>query len=60
VYQSTIELSPLQRVYSGRPAAEALVEETERLRAQRVFIISSNTLANKTEEVAHLQRALGE
>jgi len=60
VYQATIELSPLQRVYSGRPAAEALVEETERLRAQRVFIISSNTLANTTEEVAHLQRALGE
>ncbi len=59
MYQSTIELSPLQRVYSGRPAAEALVEETERLRAERVFIISSNTLANKTEEVAHLQRALG-
>jgi alcohol dehydrogenase class IV len=59
VYQSTIELSPLQRVYSGRPAAQALVEETERLRAQRVFIVSSNTLANKTEEVAHLQRALG-
>jgi alcohol dehydrogenase class IV len=59
VYQSTIELSPLQRVYSGRPAAEALVEETERLRAQRVFIISSNTLANKTGEVAQLQRALG-
>ncbi len=59
MYQSTIELSPLQRVYSGRPAAQALVEETERLRAQRVFIVSSNTLANKTEEVAHLQRALG-
>jgi alcohol dehydrogenase class IV len=59
VYQSTIELSPLQRVYSGRPAAEALLEETERLRAQRVFIISSNTLANKTDEVARLQRALG-
>jgi alcohol dehydrogenase class IV len=59
VYQSTIELSPLQRVYSGRPAAQALLEETERLRAQRVFIVSSNTLSNKTEEVAHLQRALG-
>jgi maleylacetate reductase len=59
VYQSTIELSPLQRVYSGRPAAEALLEETERLRAKRVFIVSSNTLANKTEEVLHLRRALG-
>jgi alcohol dehydrogenase class IV len=59
MYQSTIELSPLQRVYSGRPAAQALLEESERLRAQRVFIVSSNSLANKTDEVAHLQRALG-
>ena len=59
MYQSTIELSPMQRVYSGRRAADALVEEAERLRAERVFVISSNTLANKTEELAHLRRALG-
>jgi maleylacetate reductase len=59
VYQSTIELSPMQRVYSGRPAAEALAEEAERQGAKRVFIISSNTLANKTDELAHLKRALG-
>ena len=59
MYQSTIELSPMQRVYSGRRAAEALVEEAERLRAERVFVISSNTLANKTEEISYLQRALG-
>jgi len=59
MYESTIELSPLQRVYSGRPAAQALAEETERLGAQRVFIVSSNTLANKTEEIARLQHALG-
>jgi alcohol dehydrogenase class IV len=49
----------MQRVYSGRPAAQALVEEAERLGAKRVFIVSSNTLANKTEEIAHLKRALG-
>ena len=59
MYQSTIELSPMQRVYSGRPAAEALAEEAERQGAKRVFIISSNTLANKTEELARLKRALG-
>lgn len=59
MYQSTIELSPMQRVYSGRPAAEALAEEAERQGAKRVFIISSNTLANKTDELAHLKRALG-
>jgi maleylacetate reductase len=49
----------MQRVYSGRPAAEALAEEAERQGAKRVFIISSNTLANKTDELAHLKRALG-
>jgi maleylacetate reductase len=59
MYQSTIALPPMQRVYSGRPAAEALVEEAERLGAKRVFVVSSNTLANKTEEIAHLKRALG-
>ncbi len=60
MYQSTIELSPMQRVYSGRPAAVALVEEAERLGARRVFVVSSNTLAHKTEEIAHLKRGLGE
>jgi maleylacetate reductase len=59
MYQSTIELSPMQRVYSGRRAAEALAEEAERLGAKRVFIVSSNTLANKTPELEHLRRALG-
>jgi maleylacetate reductase len=59
MYQSTIELSPTQRVYSGRPAAEALVEEAERLGAKRVFVVSSNTLSNKTDEIARLKRALG-
>jgi alcohol dehydrogenase class IV len=49
----------MQRVYSGRPAAEALLEEAERLQAKRVFIVSSNTLANKTAEIEHLKRALG-
>ena len=59
MYKSTIELSPMQRVYSGRPAAEALAEEAERLGAKRVFLVSSNTLAHKTDEVEHIKRALG-
>jgi alcohol dehydrogenase class IV len=49
----------MQRVYSGRPAAEALAEEAERQGARRVFIVSSNTLANKTDEVSRLKQALG-
>lgn len=60
MYQTTIELSPMQRVYSGRPAAEALAEEAERQGAKRVFLVSSNTLANKTDEVNAIRRALGQ
>ena len=59
MYKATIELSPMQRVYSGRPAAEALAEEAERQGAKRVFIVSSNTLANKTDEINAIKRALG-
>lgn len=59
MYKTTIELSPMQRVYSGRPAAEALAEEAERHGAKRVFLVSSNTLAHKTGEVEAIKRALG-
>jgi len=59
MYQSTIELSPMQRVYSGRPAAQALAEEAERQGAKRVFIVASHTLANKTDEVSRLKQSLG-
>ncbi len=59
MYQSTIDLTPMQRVYSGRPCADAAVEEAERLGARRVFLVSSNTLRHKTDEVKKLERALG-
>lgn len=59
MYQSTIELSPMQRVYSGRPAAEALAEEAERLGAKRVFLVASNTLTHKTDEVERIRKRLG-
>lgn len=59
MYQTAINLSPLERVHSGRPAAEALAEEAERLGAKRVFLICSNTLRHKTDEVAKIEKALG-
>ena len=59
MYQTTIELSPMQRVYSGRPAAAALAEEAERLGAKRVFVVASHTLRNKTDEFAKVEKALG-
>jgi alcohol dehydrogenase class IV len=59
MYQTTIGLSPLQFVHSGRPCAEALAAEAERLGAKRVFLICSNTLRHKTDEVQKIERALG-
>jgi len=59
MYQTTIGLTPLQRVYSGRPAAEALLEEANLQGAQRIFLVCSNTLRAKTDEVKKIERALG-
>jgi maleylacetate reductase len=60
MYQSTIGLTPMQRVYSGRPAAAALAEEAERLGARRVFLVCSRTLRTQTDEIAKVERALGD
>lgn len=59
MYRTTIGLTPMERVYSGRPCAEALAEEAERLGARRVFLVCSGTLRRETDEVAKLERALG-
>ena len=59
MYQATIGLTPMQRVYSGRPCAEALAEEATLLGAKRVFLVSSSTLRHKTDEVKKIERALG-
>ncbi|WP_161563964.1 iron-containing alcohol dehydrogenase [Cupriavidus lacunae] len=50
----------MERVYFGRPYVEVVLEEVERLGAQRVFLLVSNTLNNKTDEINKLRDALGE
>ncbi len=59
MYQTTIPLTPMQRVYSGRPCAEALAEEAALHGAKRVFLVVSNSLRHKTDEVKKIERALG-
>lgn len=49
-----------ERVSIGRPAADALVDQVERLGSKRVFILSGSTLRHKTDEVAKLEAALGD
>jgi len=42
----------------GKPAAEALREEAERLDARRVFLIVSRTLNTKTDEIEKIRTSL--
>jgi len=54
------QFPPMDQVIYGRPAAEALGEEAERLNARRVFLIASRMLNTKTDEIERIRKALGE
>ncbi len=49
----------LERVRWGTPAAEAVVQEADRLGASRVFTVASGTLSRKTNVVSTIRKALG-
>ena len=49
---------PMDFVIYGKPAAEALREEAERLDARRVFLIVSRTLNTKTDEIEKIRASL--
>ncbi len=49
---------PLERVTFGVPAAQAAVQEAERIDAARVFIVASKTLSEKTPLVRGIADAL--
>ena len=51
---------PMDFVIYGKPAAEALREEAERLGVRRVFLIASRTLNTKTDEIEKIRTALGD
>ena len=50
---------PLERVVFGRPAAEAVLEETARIGAARVFVVASKSLARNTPVVRAIAAVLG-
>ena len=54
------QFPPMDAVIYGKPAAEALREEAERLNARRVFLIASRTLNTKTDEIEKIRAALGD
>jgi maleylacetate reductase len=49
----------MEEVVYGRPAAEAVVEQIERVGAARAFLMVSGTLNRKTSEIDKIREALG-
>jgi len=61
MHESGTHLFPaMDRVIFGKPAAQALVSEVDRLGSRRVFIIASGTLDRTTDEIEKLRTALGD
>lgn len=56
---NTYLYTPLERVYWDTPAAEVILKEVEQRDFKRVFIVSSSTLSNKTEEINIIKNSLG-
>ena len=54
-----INLTTMEAVIHGVPAAEALAPEVEKLGARRVFLIVRGTLSRETDEIDKLRDALG-
>src|ERR1700751_3306561 len=49
----------MDEVVFGKPAAEAVVEQMDRLGAQRAFLMGSGTLRRETDAVENISRVLG-
>jgi maleylacetate reductase len=49
----------MDEVVFGRPASEAIVEQLDRLRASRAFLMVSGTLNRETDVIETIRRAIG-
>ena len=59
VHQGRVVFGAMDEVVFGRPAAEAVVEQLDRLNAARAFLMVSGTLNRETDEIGKIRRALG-
>ena len=55
-----IKFGIMERVLFGQTAADAVVEEVNRIGASRVFLLVGGTLNRETDEVDRIKRALGD
>jgi maleylacetate reductase len=58
VHKGRVVFGAMDEVVFGRPAAEAIVEQMDRLRADRAFLMVSGTLNRGTDEIEKIRKAL--
>src|SRR4051812_38087469 len=57
--EGRVVFGKMDEVVFGRPAADAVLEQTRRLGAERVFLMVSGTLNRETDEIEKIRAALG-
>ena len=59
MHQGRVVFGAMDEVVFGRPAAEAVVEQMDRLGASRAFLMVSGTLNRETDEIEKIRSSLG-
>ncbi|WP_338829535.1 iron-containing alcohol dehydrogenase [Bradyrhizobium sp. 27S5] len=59
MHRGRVVFGAMDEVVFGRPAAEAIVEQLDRLGAQRAFLMVSGTLNRETDEIEKVRQTLG-
>src|SRR5882757_6480360 len=59
VHRGRVVFGAMDEVVFGRPAAEVIVEQMDRLRANSAFLMVSGTLNRDTDEIEKIRKALG-
>ncbi|HWX82586.1 MAG TPA: maleylacetate reductase, partial [Xanthobacteraceae bacterium] len=57
MHRGRVVFGAMEEVVFGRPAAMAIVEQTDRLRASRAFLMVSGTLNRQTDEIDRIRKA---
>jgi maleylacetate reductase len=59
VHTGRVGFGAMDEVVFGRPASEVIVEQMDRLGANRAFLMVSGTLNRRTDVIENIRRALG-
>jgi maleylacetate reductase len=59
VHKGRVVFGAMDEVVFGRPAAEAVVEQMDRLHTARAFLMVSGTLNRDTGEIENIRKAMG-